>query len=197
LNFVYELLVFSRTFRLHLLLAGDFHMLNTSSIARPHNIWIIHSIIVSIHNNFLGMIKFFTSTTFSMTMSAIFSNTFGMAFSKTRNQFGRHFLQSIDGSNPVDYTLFFTDDYSSLKKIFLHDSSSSCQESWNNWQFFLNGRYYTIGIIQYHKAFKKRIAQCLAYWFLLRKVYGSSSKSNTLCMSEEDFIFYNWCKERT
>ena len=31
----------------------------------------------------------------------------------------------------------------------------------------------------------------------IAKLYGSSSKSNTLCMSEEDFIVYNWCKERT
>lgn len=47
---LYDLFGIPMTFRLHLLLAGAVHMFNTSSIARPHNIWIIHSIIVSTYN---------------------------------------------------------------------------------------------------------------------------------------------------
>jgi hypothetical protein len=41
-----------------------------------------------------------------------------------------HSLSMIYGSNPEDHILFFNDnDYSSLKKIFHRDSSSSCQKS--------------------------------------------------------------------
>ena len=50
---------------------------------------------------------------------------------------GWHSLSMVYGSNPIDYIIFFSD-YSSLKKIFHHDSSSSCQENWNpiyNWFF--------------------------------------------------------------
>ncbi len=98
---------------------------------------------------------------------------------------GWHSASMVYCSNLKDYILFFTEDYSSLKKIFHHDSSSSCQESWNpihNWW------YYTIVIIQYQNIFKKRIAQWLADWYAMLKAYDASPESDTLCMTEEDFI---------
>ena len=54
---------------------------------------------------------------------------------------------------------------------------------------FIIGGYYTNGIIQFHKVFKKRIAQWLAGWYTMLMVYDSSPESDTLGMTEEDFIF--------
>jgi hypothetical protein len=41
---------------------------------------------------------------------------------------------------------------------------------------------------QYHNVFKKRIAQWLAGWDAMPKVCDSTPKSDTVCMSEKDFI---------
>ena len=89
--------------------------------------------------------------------------------------FGWHSSSMVYGSNPVDYIFFFTkDDTSSLNKIFHHDSSSFCQESRNS---IHDWWYYTIGIIQYHNVFKKRIAQWLAYWYCKRSMVRAPSRT--------------------